>query len=258
MAARLVDLEVELARVEDDREPARRALGRGQELDGLLGEGPARSSRSRLRTILVAAGAPAAARVGIAPALVLVAVDGVRLDPGADVGDDLLGQAAVGGGEGLPLALGGVGRFGEGDPLDRGGGPVGGEEVGDLGLERDRERVLLERRLVRPRAGGRSSRRVWLRRAVALARAIRTASPATRSASVAVRTCDAAKPHAPSTRTRTPNPSLSPEATPSTRPVLIEMLSSSRRTTRTSAYPAPRAVAVSRARSVRSDMRRGA
>ena len=30
-----------------------------------------------------------------------------------------------------------------------------------------------------------------------------------------------AKPHAPSTRTRTPNPSLSPEATPSTRPVLI-------------------------------------
>ena len=50
---------------------------------------------------------------------------------------------------------------------------------------------------------------------------MRTASPATRSASAVVRMWLAAKPHAPSTRTRTPKPSLSPEATPSTRPVLI-------------------------------------
>src|SRR4051812_19922615 len=105
-----------------------------------------------------------------------------------------------------------------------------------------------------PWAGGRSSRRVRSLSAVALARAIRTASAATRSASAAVRMCDEAKPHAPSTRTRTPNPSLSPDATPSTRPLLMAMLSSSRRTTRASAYPAPWADAVSSARSVRSDM----
>ena len=85
---------------------------------------------------LVAGRLPAAARVGVAPALVLVAVDGVGLDRGADVGDDLLGQAAVGRGEGLPLALGGVRRLGEGDALDAGGRLVGGQEVGDLGLER--------------------------------------------------------------------------------------------------------------------------
>ena len=78
----------------------------------------------------------------------LVAVDRVGLDPRPDVGDDLFGQAAVGRGEGLPLALGRVARFGEGDALDLGGGLVGGEQVTDLGLERDRERVLLERRLV--------------------------------------------------------------------------------------------------------------
>src|SRR3954465_12492502 len=83
---------------------------------------------------------------------------------------------------------------------------------------------------------------------------MRTASAAIRSASAAVRTCEEANPHAPSTRTRTPNPSLSPDATPSTRPLLMEMLSSSRRTTRASAYPAPCADAVSSARSVRSDM----
>src|SRR6185503_11609139 len=97
---------------------------------------------------LVAATAPAAARIRVAPALVLVAVDRVGLDPSPDVGDDLLGQAAVGRGERLPLALGRIARFGEGDALDLGGGLVGGEQVTDLGLERDRERILLEWRLV--------------------------------------------------------------------------------------------------------------
>ena len=108
MAARLVDLEVELARVEDDREPARRALRRGQERDGLVGERLGLLGEVEAADELVAGRLPAAARVRVAPALVLVAVDGVGLDRRADVGDDLLGQAAVGRGEGLPLALGGV------------------------------------------------------------------------------------------------------------------------------------------------------
>ena len=80
----------------------------------------------------------------------LVAVDRVRLDGRADVGDDLLGQAAVGRGEGLPLALRGVDGLGEGDALDRGCRLVRGQQVGDLGLERDLERILGQRRLVVP------------------------------------------------------------------------------------------------------------
>ena len=52
---------------------------------------------------------------------------------------------------------------------------------------------------------------------MALALAIRTASAATRSASAVERSWLAANPHAPPTITRTPNPSLSPPATPSTR-----------------------------------------
>src|SRR4029079_709578 len=85
-----------------------------------------------------------------------------------------------------------------------------------------------------------------------------TASPATRSASVPVRMWLLAKPQAPSTRTRIPKPSVSFEATPSTRPVLIAIDSSCRRTIRTSAYRAPRDAAVSSARSVRSRMGRSA
>jgi hypothetical protein len=50
---------------------------------------------------------------------VLVAVDGIGLDRRADVGDRLLRERPVGRRERLPLALGGVQRFGEGDALTR-------------------------------------------------------------------------------------------------------------------------------------------
>src|SRR6185503_20625378 len=90
MAARLVDLQVELRRVEDDREPARWALWRGQELDGLFGERSGGLLEPLAADDLVAAAAPPAARVRVAPALVLVTVDGVSLDAGTDVGDRLL------------------------------------------------------------------------------------------------------------------------------------------------------------------------
>ena len=103
--------------------------------------------------VLVAGRVPAAARVRVAAALVLVAVDGVGLDRRPHVGDRLLGVAAVGRRERLPLALGRVHRLGEDDALDPGGGRVGGQQVGDLVLERDRERVLLDGRL--ERAAGR-------------------------------------------------------------------------------------------------------
>ena len=86
-----------------------------------------------------------------------------------------------------------------------------------------------------PCAGGRSSSLTGLRMAVALAFAMRTASAAVRSASAVERWWLAAKPHAPSTSTRTPKPSVSPDCTPSTRVDLMLINSSIRRTTRTSA-----------------------
>ena len=89
MAARLVKLEVQLRRIEDDREPARRALGRGQKRHGLVGERLGTTGEAEAADELVAGRLPAAAGVGIAPALVLVALDGVGFDRRADVGDDL-------------------------------------------------------------------------------------------------------------------------------------------------------------------------
>ena len=80
MAARLVDLQVELRRVEDDREPAGRTLRRGQQLDGLLGQRLGVPGEVQAADVLVAGRVPATAGVRVGATLVLVAVDGVRLD----------------------------------------------------------------------------------------------------------------------------------------------------------------------------------
>ena len=77
----------------------------------------------------------------------LIALDRVRLDPGTDVGEGLLGPAPVRGSECARLALGVVAGFGEGDALHATGFLVGREEVPDLLLERHRERILLDRGL---------------------------------------------------------------------------------------------------------------
>ena len=102
---------------------------------------------------LVAGCLPSAAGVGVAPALVLVALDCVRLHAGADVRDRLIRVAAVGRGEDLVLALRRVARLGEGDALDTKGGGVGGGQLVDLRLQRDREGVLGDRRFVCPVGG---------------------------------------------------------------------------------------------------------
>ena len=78
----------------------------------------------------------------------LVAVDGIGLHGRPGVGDHLFREAAVGCRERLPFALGGVHRFGERDALHSAGGLVGREQVADLALERDRERVFGDRRFV--------------------------------------------------------------------------------------------------------------
>ena len=111
--------------------------GARQERDRLLGVLLGVTEQVERADVLVAGRLPAAAVVRPAPALVLVALDRVRLDARADVGDRLLGEAAVARGERLPLALGGVLRLRVGDALDLVHRLVRGEQVGDLRLERD-------------------------------------------------------------------------------------------------------------------------
>ena len=80
VSAALVDLEVELRGMEDDRASAGRQGGRAQELDGLLGEGPGARCEVEPTDVLVAGGAVAAARLGVGAPLELVAAGGVDLE----------------------------------------------------------------------------------------------------------------------------------------------------------------------------------
>ena len=114
----------------------------GQQLHGLFRGSFCVAREVEAPDPLVARRGPGAPVVREAPALVFVAIDGVGLEAAADVGDHLLDVAAIRGSEGLPLALGGIERLGPGDALDLVQHPVGGEEVRDLALQRDLERVL--------------------------------------------------------------------------------------------------------------------
>src|SRR5262249_47716603 len=136
VTAALVDLEVELRRVEDDGEATGRALRRAEQSDRLLGERPGAAGEVEAADVLVAGGLErSAVGVRVAPALVLVALDGVGLHTGPDVGEGLLGPAAVGRGEGARLALGVVASLGERDAVDAPSGIVCAEEVADLLLQ---------------------------------------------------------------------------------------------------------------------------
>ena len=109
---------------------------------------PARSGEVQPADVLVAGAAErAAVGVRVAPPLVLVALDRVGLDPRAGLGHRLLGPAAVGRGERLRLAEGVVAGLRERDAGDAASRLVRGEQVADLLLERDAERVLLDGRL---------------------------------------------------------------------------------------------------------------
>src|SRR6187397_2371 len=97
-----------------------------------------------------------------------------------------------------------------------------------------------------------SSSRTGSRWAIDEARAISRASRAILSASSGSSSALELKPHAPSTRTRIPRPALRFELAASRAPFFTVSASSSRSTTRTSAYAAPPRWAASRARSIRS------
>ena len=157
VAAALVHLHVELGRVQQDG-PRAGGQGRGgEQLHGLARDALGVAREVHRPDVLVAGRGPGPAVVRVAAALVLVAVDRVGLEARADVRDHLLRVGAVAGGEGLPLALGAVDGLRPGDALDRVHGPVRGEEVRDLAVQRDGERVLGDGALeaARAPAGGR-------------------------------------------------------------------------------------------------------
>ena len=257
VAAALVQLQVQLRGIEDDGAPAGRALRCRQAAPrpprpaarrdpagpapGCTRSRPPGSRRRRPGYVRRCSSSPSTALTSM---------------PAAHVGDDLVRLGAVRGGVLLPLPLGVcwlVSR--EGDALDPVHGRVGRQQLLEAGVHGDGEGVLLHRRLDSCREpGGRSSSRTGVRSAVAEARAMRTASAATRSASRPSSRLELAKPQAPSARTRTPKPSVSAMDTACTRPDLTLRCSSRRRTTRTSAKLAPCWVAVSRARRQMSRM----
>ena len=85
VAARLVDLHVQLGGVEDDRPRAR--TGTAARDSSSTASSASRSAlldEVEAADVLVAGGLEAPAAVGVAPPLVLVAVDRVRLDAGPD------------------------------------------------------------------------------------------------------------------------------------------------------------------------------
>src|SRR5204862_6895998 len=90
----------------------------------------------------------AAVRVGVAPPLMIVTLDRVGLDARSDVGEGLFGPAAIGRREGPRLALGVVARLGERQALHLTGDLIGGQQMSDLLLERNRERIFLDGGLV--------------------------------------------------------------------------------------------------------------
>ena len=222
---RLVDLEVELRRVEDDREPAGRALRRRQERDRLLGERLGAAREVEPADVLVA-GRPASRRRRPAssrrwcssPSTAFASTAAPTWVMICSVNEPSVAANV------FHSRCARVQGLGEGDALDRRCRLVRGHQVADLALERDRERVLDDRRLVACR-GPAVDRRGRPGRAGRWRTPGRCGPPraATRSTLGRVEAVRAAKPQAPSTRTRTPKPSLSPEATPSTRPDLTEI-----------------------------------
>ena len=171
MAAALVHLHVQLGRVQQDRACAGRQGRGGQELHG-LGRGTLGVAGEVHRPDeLVAGRGPRPAVVRVAATLVLVAPDRVGLEARPDVRDHLLRVGAVAGGERLPLALRAVDGLRPGDALDGVHGAVRGEQVRDLAVQGDGERVFDDRALkaavrwspavqrdVRPDRGGAGAR----------------------------------------------------------------------------------------------------
>ena len=112
---------------------------------------------------------------------------------------------------------------------------VGGEQHGELLLERHLERVALHQRSTTRRCAGGSGASGVASGTAGCASAMASARDSAASASRRSVPRTAAKPHAPPTRTRTPIPSLSRESSWSSVPLRVESRSTLERTKRASA-----------------------
>ena len=150
-----------------------------------------------LREHLPAAGVLKAQPVRVGADLQLAVADGLGGDAAADLDEALLDVGPLRREEELVLAPDRVGGARRAQSLALAQLLLGGDQQTDAIVHGHRERIDLDRRRVRrasparPRASAAS--RIFVS---ADAFAISTASAATRSASSAVTTCDAAKPHA--------------------------------------------------------------
>ena len=153
MAHRLVQLELQLLGVQDDRRPPGGARVGAEERDGLLGH-PRRFALEAEGFDVLPAGlcAPAAVCARIAPDLVRAVCGRERVEPGAALDELLLHRRAVGGDEHLALALRAHERLRHGH-LRMGEGCFRAQAMLDLVVERDLDRIALHPRLVRPTGG---------------------------------------------------------------------------------------------------------
>ena len=149
VAARLVDLEGGLARIEDDGRHVVGARLRGQQLDGLLGRAAGVLGQvHRLEVLVAGRRVLAAEAVRERAPLGVVLADRQRLDAGAGLDQGLLDVAAFGRGEDLADALALEGALGDGDPAHGAHRGIGRQEHGQLVVDGDRERVDLDGRAV--------------------------------------------------------------------------------------------------------------
>ena len=150
MAARLVDLERDLGRVEDEVHLAGRALGsveqRDRQLRGLLGALRELERTDRLES---AGDGLATEGVGVAALLHLRFVDGGGLDSSAGLDDLLLDPRSGERRERLSLTPRDDAALADGDARDAGHGRIGVHQDPELLVEPDRERILLVRCSVR-------------------------------------------------------------------------------------------------------------
>ena len=143
MAARLVDLQGQLRRVDDQRHLTGGALGSAEQCDRLFADALRVVGQAQVADRLEAtAHVLPAGRLRVAAALHLVLVERHRLDPRARIDDLLLDPRALGRGEGLPLPPELHAARPEGDPRDLAHHRVCLEEQAELLVERDREWVF--------------------------------------------------------------------------------------------------------------------
>src|SRR5438105_11870701 len=157
MAAGLVNLERDLAGVEDQRLDATRALGRGEQGDRLFADPLPVPVELQRRDVLVAARSLVPAEgIRIGPVLNLLRRGRRRLDPGTALEELLLGEGAVRRCKDFLLPDELHRAFADGHALHGSHRLIGAQQEFDLLAQRHAERIALDRRsIATPRGNGR-------------------------------------------------------------------------------------------------------